>query len=322
MTEISYCLIGDKLGASTIPGPTTPNLSGLWLWAKAFREYGSDGDTQVIWRKEDLEEYDIIHINYTPSNMQLPSIIRDELGESDTKLIINVDLDVSYHGINWAYYEYLMKKELNMADLVFHVESIGAKYISELINKKVHVLPHPVDVSRLYDYIKIDRKPQVACIFHRYHPDTLTPSIAWRDIPINKHLYNYTSKEGKFAASQGTWDKIHQVQPSLEYIQNVSNVMLGCDLYRGYTFGRSIVELAALGIPTLCSNTIEASNVLFPKTSVDPMDVSTAKQTAKKLYNDHEFAENVLKYAQEHCTWYSLKTRYEHMVNMVNSIND
>lgn len=312
-------MIGDPAAASQSLSASTPNLSGLWLWSRAFREYGKDGDIRIIWRKEDLEEWDVIHINYTPSNIQLPSIIREELGySSSTKLIINVDLDISYHGINWAYWTPIMIKELKMADVLFHVESTGAQYIEEMLDreKQVHTLPHPVDVRRLYDFKKTDREDFIACIFHRYHPDTITPYIATKGLPLRKHLFNYQDKEGKFAASQGCWDKIIGSTTPMEYINQVNKALIGCDLYRGYTFGRTVVEFAALGIPTVCSNTIEASKYLFPKTCVDPFDIKSAKERLSLLLNN-EFANNILIYAHEHCAWYGLEKRYEEMIKIL-----
>jgi len=318
----SYCLIGDPAAASQTLSAATPNLSGLWLWSRAFREYGKDGDIRIIWRKEDLEEWDVIHINYTPSNIQLPTIIREELGDSSsTKLIMNVDLDISYHGINWAYWTPIMIKELKMADALFHVESVGARYIKEMIDHKkhVHTLPHPVDVSRLHDFKRVERENFIACIFHRYHPDTITPYIATKDLPLRKHLYNYDDKAGKFAASQGCWDMIIRSTTPMDYINQINKALIGCDLYRGYTFGRTVIEFVALGIPAVCSNTIEAGRYLLPETCVEPLNVKSAKEKLNLLL-DNEFASDILIYAHERCGWYGLEQRHQEMIKILETI--
>jgi len=105
---MKYLLIGDPKGKETAnKGASSDDiqLSGLYLWQQTFNENGGTGVINTLWRKEDLEDYDVVHVNYTPSNIQAPTIIRQELGNSSsTKLVLNMDLDIARLSPTWSYH--------------------------------------------------------------------------------------------------------------------------------------------------------------------------------------------------------------------------
>lgn len=320
MNQLNYCLIGDPKGKSVVDAEKgSLQLSGLYLWSRAFNQFGKGGDIEQYWRGEDLEEFDIVHVNYTPSNNQLPTIIKNELGtSSSTKLVLNVDLDIRYWGANWAYYLTNFTRDLKEADVLFHVEPHGAELIEHLIHKKVHVNPHPVDVSNIYDYMtETKREPIIGTIFHRYFPNTIIPYAAQMNIPLRRVLFGFqpTGKQG-IVANAGMFDQIIKYQYFKDYIKELAKCSLGCDLYEGYSYGRATIELAGLGIPSVVSNTIGASH-LFPETSVDPYDVKGAEQLFIKLIENDDFRNHVILQAHERCKMYSIENSYKRFVEMM-----
>lgn len=318
---MKYLLIGDPRGremASAGAGSDDIQLSGLYLWARAFGEFGTTGDIDTFWRKEDLEDYDIVHINYTPSNIQLPTVVRNELGNSSsTKMVMNMDLDVSRLSPNWSYYLTNMTNEMRMADHLFHVEPKGAEILGHMIDRPFTVNPHPVDVTRLYDHIKDEREPIIATIYHRYTADTLTQYIAQKNINIRKVLFGYNAGKHHYVANQGMYDQIIPYSGFKGYIEEVSKAAIGCDLFNGYAFGRVPIEFAGLGIPAVVSNMIGASSLLFPYTSVDPFDVKGAEKLFKRLISDIDFSDLVIKTAHEGCGNYSLKNSHQRFMQML-----
>lgn len=321
--RFSYLLVGDSRGRNHLnskPEEQRLQLSGLYQWANAFARYGKSGTIDAFWRKEDLEEYDIVHINMTPSNLQHISVIKDELGESSTRIVCNVDLDVAHWSVNYSYYMTSLVRELEKADILFHVESAGANVLRHLMNREVHVCPHPVDVSGIYDHMKKEREPMAGVMFHRYTGESMVPYIALRNIPLRRVLFGYTPI-GKQAAvaNAGMYDDILPHQGFRQHIEELSKMFLGCDLYHGYTYGRSVVELAALAIPTVASNTIEAARYLFPETTVDPFDTKGAEEKFNKIISDPDFADAVLLTAAEGRRMYGLKSRYKAFCEMVES---
>ena len=119
MNKLSYMLFG---GTSM---PTTgPLLSGLFSWVEAFQMFGKNGARFASMSKDTLENYDIVHVNFTPGAATYALAIRDRLGEhSSTKLVLNVDFAVGM----WNTIDpYILKKVCEAADYLFHVEPMGA----------------------------------------------------------------------------------------------------------------------------------------------------------------------------------------------------
>jgi len=299
-------------------GSDDVQLSGLYLWQRAFNEYDDKGIIDTFWRKEDLEDFDVVHINYTPSNIQLPTVVREQLGkDSSTKLVMNMDLDVARLSPNWSYHLTNMINEMRMADHLFHVEPKGAEILGHLIERPITVNPHPVDVTRLYDHIKDEREPIIATIYHRYTADTLTQYIAQKNIPMRRVLFGYNAGKHHYVANQGMYDQVIPYTHFKEHIEEISKAAIGCDLFNGFAFGRVPIEFAALGIPAVVSNTLGASDLLFPHTSVDPFDVKSAEKLFEKLVSDTEFADLVIKTAHDGCGNYSLSNSHQRFMQML-----
>lgn len=314
MNQFSYCLIGDRLAVAGVDDhdKAVPILSGLWQWQAAFKKYGNDGDVRLVRSKDELEEYDIIHINMSAGNLALPQMVAEELKDSDTKLVVNVDFDVMQWGANWQY-PTLLLKAVDCADMVFHVESTGAKILEHVLKRRVHTLPHPVDVVGLDQYKKTEREPTIVTMWHRYIQDCTLPYFAQKDIPLYKILLGYGGRVPTLAM----YDIARKPQPFVDAIETMSLATFGCDLYPGRTYGRSVVEFAALTVPCVCSNTIEASCRCFPDLAVDPFDVKGANQKFKELVDDEEKLVDIYRYAYNASGYYSQHECYCRMVEAI-----
>lgn len=318
MNKLSYCLIGDPHAINGVKNSGEVVLSGLWQWGLAFDKHGKKGDVRLLRRKEEIEEYDIIHINMTSGNLPLPQMIRDEIGDdSDTKLVVNVDFDVMQWGQNWVY-PTLLTKAVDCADMIFHVESTGAEILEHVLNRKVHTLPHPVDVDGLDRYKKTVREPTIVTMWHRYIPDATLPFFAQNDVPLHRVLLGYAGN----VSILPMYDFVYKQRDYISTIETMSTAALGCDLYPGRTFGRSVVEFAALAVPCVCSNTIEAARRCFPSLAVDPFDVAGAHKLFMDLIDDEDKISEVYKYAYDAAGYYSQKNCYERMIGAIEDISD
>jgi|LGVF01.1.fsa_nt_gb hypothetical protein len=317
---MKYILIGDPIGRDLANSKNKNDiqLSGLYQWANIFQKYGLKGTIKPCWRREDLEDYDIVHINYTPSNIQLPTVVKEELGDSSTKIVLNVDLDTSLWSRNWAPHITNMTNEIKMADIVFHVEPVGQRLVQQLIDSPVHLCPHPVDVNGLFDYIMPleDRENMISTIFHRYTGETMTQYLAQKNIPLRRVMFGMHTDELKLAASQRMYDQLIVQQIFPDFITEISKSRMGCDLYDGFSFGRVPIEFAALGIPAVISNRI-GSSWLFPNTTVDPYDIVGAHKIFTKLLYDDNFTNQAIKTAHDNCSYYSLRNSYDRFQEML-----
>jgi ubiquinone/menaquinone biosynthesis C-methylase UbiE/glycosyltransferase involved in cell wall biosynthesis len=317
--KYSYALVGDPTAFEGTKTKKAPLLSGLWLWHRAFDEYGKRGDVRLIRRKEDIEEYDLLHINMTGGNLALPQMYREVLGNSSsTKIVVNVDFDVGSWGKDWPY-PTILEKQLQCADIIFHVESKGAAALEYALKRPVHVLPHPVDVVGLDNYKKMDREPYIVNIHHRYEQDITLPYWAIRDLPLYSVLLGYSKGT---VPSLPMYDQKYNHLPFLDGIDIMSRAVFGLDLFHRYNYGRVVVEFAALAVPCVCSDTIDASHRCFPDLTVNPYDIKRVNELLKKLLDDDEYCEEIYKKAYEAAGYYSQEACYKRMVAVLELTED
>lgn len=319
MNKLSYCMLGDSMAVAGIEQYTNkgvPMLSGLWQWHLAFDKHGKKGEVRLIRRKEELEDYDVVHVNMTAGNFGLPHMIRDQLGESSsTKLISNIDFEVGAWG--QLTHPTMLEKVMQCADMVFHVETRGADVLTNVLDRPVPALPHPVDVDGIDRYKKTDREPYIANVYHRYYPDITIPYWVIRDLPLYSMLLGYGN--GK-VPSLPMYDQVFGHIPFVNMLENMSKAKFGIDLFHGYNYGRTVVEFAALAIPCVCSETIDAAHRCFPDLVVNPFDVKKAHDLFTELIDDDEKYIDVFTRAYEAAGYYSQKNCYDRMVEALEEI--
>lgn len=314
MTRRSYCLFS---GMDAIESGNRLVLGGLFAWEKAFHVYGSRGYKSANLVKDLLEEFDLIHVNYTPRNASYIAAIRDSLGDhSDTKIIAQVDYSV---GLWNSIDPLVMRQQLGLADFVFHVEPVGASILSDYLGRTVPVIPHPVDVSGIVDYRQKQPSmpPIVSCQYHRYmytwHPYYYGTYKSRRDYGVRVALMNYT--DGAVVPLDGFFDEVIGRGPYEGYIGALSHVFTNIDITPDYTFGRGIVESAALGVPTIGSISVRAANHIWPELAVPPYDVVQIKRVLECLFTDPEFSSAMSKQGIERSWFYSLENSYDRLVS-------
>jgi hypothetical protein len=254
-------------------------VPGLFQWSVAFEKFGKGGVMSADIHKHSLENFDVVHVNYTPGNDSYIAAIRNALGKkSDTKIIANVDFATGM----WNRLDpYVTKSMLEQADMVFHVESNGANRIRRLLSEetknKVFTIPHPVNTKEIQRAAKTEREPVIACQYHRYMDSW--QDYWWGLMEIRKQypdykviLMNYTAPEGGRGRVPivSMFDEVIGRQKYFEYIKMLSNVEINIDITSDYTYGRGVVDAAALGVPTIGSCTIEAMKTVFKDTMVYP----------------------------------------------------
>jgi hypothetical protein len=290
---------------------------GLFQWPAAFEKHGIHGKMDPTITKESLEQSDIIHINFTPSNASYASAIREALGkESDTKLIGNVDFGT----LMWDRIDpYVMRDQLNKCDFVFHVESFGAKRLTKWLGREVPVIPHPVDVEEVKKGFKKDRMPLITVQYHRYLNTWCEYFYPLREIKeeydINIALMNFESEQGvrSKVPINSMFDEIVPKMDYRNYLHYLSNALLNIDITYDHTYGRGVVDAAALGVPTVGSNTIEAMTRLFPRCYIVPGNDNDTKIVVKHLLNIEKDRDEIMEHGITRCKWYSLEESYKRM---------
>jgi glycosyltransferase involved in cell wall biosynthesis len=303
-----------KCAQSTNINITNPLImSGLYCWVSAFRDAGGKGTMNAIVNKEYLENFDLVAVNFTPGHPTYIQAIRETLGNhSNTKIIANVDYATSMWGnINPR----VMKTQLNMADFVFHVESTGAKILTRYLEKEVPCLPHPVDTDRIKKLrTQPHDPPTITCQWHRYHTTWDGYYYSLYKLPVTRVLVNMSGDRPAYTDLESQFD---QVLASTDYVSYLKDILapawINIDLAPDNTFGRGVVDAAALGVPTIGSTNIDAMSQIWPRLTVDPFDHQSIEDLVNKLRSKPDWAKELSDKGQERCKYWNTKNSYERM---------
>ena len=322
--KLSYCLYGmDPTNPINDPDedkPSTVGLGGLFQWSEAFNQAGGHGVIFPVMTPELLDTFDIVHVNYTPRNTNYIHALRDNIGEnSDTKIIANVDFAVSM----WNSLDpYVMKAALDQCDFLFHVEPLGALRLSDFLGRKVYTLPHPVDVDGIHrmGLAQPTMEPvTISCQYHRYK-DTWDPYFyAMRPLReeygVRTALCNASSTPSHGHPVESLFDLIYHRSNYLDYLKLLSQMYLNLDIAWDVTYGRGIIDSAAMGIPTVGWLGVHAMNILFPELTIsNPYNHLELRSVVVRLLDDPDFAAEVSKSGTERSSYFSLDSSYSRMV--------
>lgn len=320
MGKLKYRLFA---GVDIKPGVV---LSGLFCWVAAFDKYGKGGEAKASMVKEHLEDFDVVHVNYTPGNASYLGAIRDALGNnSDTALIANVDHAVDMWGNSDPHtMEYYLKK----ADFVFHVESMGARRLERLLDMDVPVIPHPVDVESVEKF-KSEPDPEAQVITVQYHRYMNTWCQGWYAL----RRLRKTHRELR-AILMGVMNDTRVPINSMfdecinrcgyeNWLKLLSKAAVNIDVTPMHTYGRGVVDAAALGVPTIAGKNTEASKILWPggETTVDDVENDYDIERIVRVLLDNEKLNSELSViGQKNATRYGLRHSYERMVNTLETM--
>ena len=307
--KLRYVLIGDERAVSDTRSQKDCLLTGLWGWSRAVSRYGNKGDVRLLRRVEDLEQYDIVHVNLTGGNWALLDVVGDMLKESSTVLMANIDFSVS----DWDNFPYfvMIKKMFSHVNIPFHVEPVGASALSHVIGRSVYCLPHPCDIECLDRHKQVDRENYITSVYHRYHPMVNCLWMAQIDVPMQRVLLGYSKGN---VPTLPMFDSVFPHLPFMEAVDVMSRGRLGLDLFPFPVAGRAVIDFAALAIPCVCSSQIYSGTRLFPDLCVDPFDVKRANSLLLDLIGDDETYERVFKKAYYGASFYGYKACYERLV--------
>jgi hypothetical protein len=291
---------------------------GLFQWAHAFEEFGLHGAIDASISRDRLEEHDIVHINFAPANATYTSAIREILGEnSDTKIIVNID----YGTMMWNTMDpFVMRDQLKKADFIFHVESRGARILSKWLGREIKVIPHPLDTDSIKQMMKLERTPTITAQYHRYNNTWCEYFYALDEIGkeygLDVILMNYSTKEGgrREVPINSMFTEIIGTIDYRKYLQYMAKSLINVDMTYDNTYGRGVVDAAALGVPTVGSNTIEAMRKIWPELAVEPWNSGGIEERVRILLDSEEARNSKAESGRIACDEYSLKSSYDKMV--------
>ena len=315
--DVKYVLVTNHIHKQLLDEEVT--RTGLYQWLNVFR-----GNVKLPRDIDDYSEYDLVQVNLSGQDVNLVADIREKIGEeSKTKLVANNDYTTEIWE-NAFQVPNTVGREIINADMLFGTEYYQTTALSELSGRNCFIIPHPADIKRLKAQSPITKKNVLTTIWRRYDNRTVVPHLAVRGHGLTTQLIGYDKNKDP---------RLHVTTPLYDYVLAGTNYMQYCDQMREsrvvydpftyHSYSRGTVDCAALGVPYVGSNRTQASQILYPHTTIDPYDIKEARKLIKKLLTDKKFHDKVVGTAREMSEFYNHEnSRERYLVALYESIQE
>lgn len=292
-------------------------IGGFYGWHKAF-----NGEFHLYpARKGRLENYDILFVGLSRPELDgmLISKMREEIGY-DTKTKIVVCIDYAIELWQGTFNPHALELELMKADIVFISEPAMLSHVRSVLNnrKHVHHLMHPTNIDGFRQFYKPKelRSEEIAVVIHRYDNNWLSPYLVVKDLPwdstavlldpgIEQYLYSFF----KF---------IRHGTELVPYIDWVSRKKVVLDSYhRVHTYGRTAVDNATLGIPTVGADWTCGQKILWPDLTTQCGDVYAQSELIKRLFTDENFYDDCVEKAAQVLPSFSYENKKKELLSII-----
>lgn len=331
---IRYCFVVTKGGYFPHMIRKETGRPGSYEWHKAFNAYpGCVGEIKHVQdiANTDFSHYDIIHVNLAGVTTETIRTIKELIKGSSTKLLVNLDYCIEKFEEPWQRDARLFLKALKSADFLFAQEPFQQKVLQMFWKhvvqrkEKIPLISHPVDTEGLKRlYVKPeDRMDMVACMYRRYQPHIIIPSIIARggkmrtrgqlkdiSVEVPTILYGVTAKLVDltlfdYTAVRKNWDK---------YIYSLSHCTVALSYCTFHSMDRFLAECATLGIPAVATTNSYFGKQLFPRTTFSPLHLERMIKAVRKLKQDEKFWNYVKDVAWDSVEKFNYRNSVEHLL--------
>lgn len=287
-----------------------PERPGLYQWTQAFNGTPNNtgvAGTEKMFSVNQLNEFDLIHINLAGSTVGLVPVVREQVPKgSHTKIIVNLDFPPSRVEYNFTdaarknMYGTLipahLSKALGQADLIFAQTPEQQTFLDMMIHtrnyeregtfkgKTVSLIPHPIDTQGVKELrLQGEEAHQAGTLAYMYHPwdpHYVAPSVMAFAAEYLVHMFYNTKDE--FIPNM--W--FHSVSGPVEwldYIDMLKRRQVGFDYYTVQSADRFILECACLEVPAVATSCSYFATQCFPDLICDYWDFKGIIKTLRKL---------------------------------------
>ena len=301
-----------------------PRRAGMFNWLFLFK--GTIIPINII-TPDILEDYDVIQINMAPVDQPMIHKVRKMLPKSSSTLIIgNNDYTCEsweLWGVTPQYYEHAQ----DICDAVFGTEP----YQTSFLRDDAFVIPHPCWTKMMKhigtDDLEMDRF-KVGYNFHWWEAKSYAANIIFDKLKIKypkliTRIYGYNPVHDKMKQWQKVmWDDI---KDPMSYPSFLRSLMTNRFLFENcsyHTYGRTSVDTACLGVPTVGSNRIMSMRHCFPNMSFDPFDAKSIVECMDKILQGGSWLDEQMDYASEAVEYFNYDNSKERYLKMYDYAKD
>jgi len=300
-------------------------MPGLVNWPKVFN--GEVRHYEHV-SKEEIESADIIYINLTGVDRELPRLVRKLIGWStSTKVVASLDYSVEImQRVPQSMTLYDLVEAMKNVDLFFAVEPGQWRFLTWLHKmvydktrfRKIPLIPHPVPTHVLKTYKSSNKVDFIAVHFHRYDRQTMVPAVILHDLPIHVMLVGYnlslpTVPEGYdgILFYDTTWRR---------YINFVRYAKIGFEYVNMHVLGRFSLEMACLGIPVVGTKLSFGNLVCFREISHNPWSFNKLRESVEKLLSSDKFYQEVVDFASQRVEYFNYRNSRERLLKSLETL--
>lgn len=296
-----------------------PMLPGMYNWINVFKGKVEPYKTVI----DELDDYDCIQINMAPVDFPMIMEVSEKLKNSSTMLVLNNDYVAEHWGIlgvNPTQYFAIQR----MGDMLFGTEP----HQTSCLIDGAYCIPHPhrVDILKHYriDMSKEDekdKKTKVGALFHWWEGQAMLQSLLFKKLELRgyrltTHIYSFDmGYVDSKVWSRILYDKLHTPVGYPKFLKELMTLGLLVENSMYHTYGRTTVDTAALGVPTIGTDRVFSMKHCFPNMCYDPVDMKKGIEIAEKVLKGGEWLDKQMDIAYEKCEYFNYDNSRERFLS-------
>lgn len=339
MTHPKVLLIGGNPGRWTWKErlQDAPYDNGIEAWVHATQGTHVDHRSVTL---DDVNRHDVVicNTNYIFKPGPMTKYVRlAEERRSNVRWVSLLEGDMR----DYMRPDALIRRAFDASDLVNCINRHATEALQHITSTPVAYvgIPYPVDGVRTCATPIVERQRRVhicAFVLKRLNDHIVARQLG---LPIDgyqsgikrrpaeayrnwKQYRTLLDKQAPFAMAEALYQDphltIHREVPMPVYYKAAGRNMLWINMDERFTWGRYVLDAAALGVPMVTTRSTGHADVLFPDTTVDTaFDVAEAARLARRLLDDADFYRHVSHQAQERVRQYDaagvVQSLYQHL---------
>lgn len=301
-------------------------ITGIYSWGRIF---GTDYNRTWLYpgQVKDYSQYDIVHVNLYGLTESKTTDIREKIGwNTKTKIVANLDYSVELLPRCKDFEKpYRIARDLNNADMIFATEEHQRDILEHILKRKVHLIPHPTATHELKAVSRpieerltrnIHDRPVLLINLHRWDMNSTYPFLAFKPTTTDELDYedyvanidtrgNITGSQDEHNRMKILYTNILEPLPYTKFMDFCSMTYAAMDIYTMYSYGRFILDMGCLGVPTVGSDRCASQLRIWPELATNPYDLKKQYDLLKKLRYDADFYKEMIEKGKERVEFYS-----------------
>ena len=279
-----------------------------------------------------LKQFNVIYVCIAKPELSgcIIDRIREEIPKGDPNTVVVGAIDYAVEIWDQPFGIFELKHQLEQCDVITASEPALCSVLKALMgHRNIHLLPHPTNVEYLKRYRKpIDkRQKNIVGMIHRYDNNYKLTFLQLMDVVRRKrnNEIDYDIEaivlSGDEAARIEMLPFFTKLSAGDEYekqMDYLSRQFAIVDSYhRIHTYGRTVVDCAAVGVPLIGTSLQYLQNILFPDLCTKPYDIYEQQKILNRLIDEPAFFEHVVNYAYERVDEYGYEKSVDRFVKVI-----